>query len=213
MVILFGHMSKCETLTHDQAVQDLWLALDMLPRFRWRWERKDFNGGHPLIARLAEKVMDVDLGTITPETQPVLMTEVQWDTEISPGRSQQTTPTMTTFGSVTAASTPAPIFSRATTNGDTHTPPNGRQFPEVPNALFYPFYTETISASMQHNGNGPGTPTSATPGPSSSNRDYTQLIAAAAAAGNRSAFGSQESYVSEEMDTSHNMTRSWIMVR
>ncbi|EEB98221.1 hypothetical protein MPER_02314, partial [Moniliophthora perniciosa FA553] len=44
MVILYGHV---------------WLAIDMLPRFRWRWERKDVAGGHPLIARLAERVMEV----------------------------------------------------------------------------------------------------------------------------------------------------------
>ncbi|KAF8876723.1 hypothetical protein BD779DRAFT_1613239 [Infundibulicybe gibba] len=52
MVILYGHMSKCDKLPRHTALEDVWLALDMLPRFRWRWERKDFNGGHPLIAKL-----------------------------------------------------------------------------------------------------------------------------------------------------------------
>ncbi len=54
MVILYGHMSKCDKLPRHTALEDVWLALDMLPRFRWRWERKDVNGGHPLIAKLAE---------------------------------------------------------------------------------------------------------------------------------------------------------------
>ncbi|KAJ7284836.1 hypothetical protein C8J57DRAFT_1709180 [Mycena rebaudengoi] len=53
MVILYGHMSNCERLPRQTAIEDVWLALDMLPRFRWRWERKDFNGGHPLIFELA----------------------------------------------------------------------------------------------------------------------------------------------------------------
>ncbi|KAF8893294.1 hypothetical protein CPB85DRAFT_1440694 [Mucidula mucida] len=55
MVILYGHMSKSDTLPRHTALEDVWLALDMLPRFRWRWERKDVNGGHPLISKLAER--------------------------------------------------------------------------------------------------------------------------------------------------------------
>jgi hypothetical protein len=34
-------------------IEDVWMALDILPHFRWRWERKDLNGGHPLIFKLA----------------------------------------------------------------------------------------------------------------------------------------------------------------
>lgn len=53
----------------------------MLPSFRWRWERKDLNGGHPLIARLAEKVLDVNLRLVGPTSHPVLMPELDWETE------------------------------------------------------------------------------------------------------------------------------------
>lgn len=81
MVILFGHMSQCEVLPHQTVLEDLWMALDMIPRFRWRWERKDAAGGHPLIARLVERVMNVDLHTIGPSSHPVLIPEPEWDEE------------------------------------------------------------------------------------------------------------------------------------
>lgn len=81
MVILFGHMSRCDVLPLQTALEDLWMALDMIPRFRWRWERKDAAGGHPLIARLVERVMNIDLHTIGPTSRPVLICEPEWDDE------------------------------------------------------------------------------------------------------------------------------------
>ncbi|KAI0027406.1 fungal-specific transcription factor domain-containing protein, partial [Vararia minispora EC-137] len=81
MVILYGHMSRCEALSKQVALEDVWMALDMLPSFRWRWERKDNNGGHPLIARLAEKVLEVNLRQAGPTAQPVLIPEINWDIE------------------------------------------------------------------------------------------------------------------------------------
>ncbi|KAE9403609.1 hypothetical protein BT96DRAFT_917383 [Gymnopus androsaceus JB14] len=41
-------------------MEDVWLALDMLPRFRWRWETGSgaSAGTNPLIAKLAEIVME-----------------------------------------------------------------------------------------------------------------------------------------------------------
>ncbi|KAJ3495698.1 hypothetical protein NMY22_g19903 [Coprinellus aureogranulatus] len=84
MVILYGHMSKVDCLPFNTALEDLWLALDMLPRFRWRWERKDMNGAHPLIARLAERVMQVNLRNIAPTGNPVLRSEPAWDDEQPP---------------------------------------------------------------------------------------------------------------------------------
>ncbi|KAH8977702.1 hypothetical protein EDB86DRAFT_3067616 [Lactarius hatsudake] len=68
MVILFGP-------------HDVWMALDMLPSFRWRWERKETNGSHPLIATLAEKVLEVNLRQVGPSSHPVLMPELDWDLE------------------------------------------------------------------------------------------------------------------------------------
>jgi hypothetical protein len=77
MVILYGKMSKCdkeipglsdgEGSGEDGAsnavrilMEDVWLALDMLPRFRWRWETGSgaSAGTNPLIAKLAEIVME-----------------------------------------------------------------------------------------------------------------------------------------------------------
>ncbi|TFY76485.1 hypothetical protein EWM64_g7527 [Hericium alpestre] len=81
MVILYGHMSRCESLPHQVALEDVWMALDMLPSFRWRWERKDLNGGHPLIAKLAEKVLDVNLHQVGPTSHPILLPELDWETE------------------------------------------------------------------------------------------------------------------------------------
>ena len=82
MVILYGHMSRCESLSRQVALEDVWMALDMLPSFRWRWERKDLNGGHPLIAKLAEKVLDVNLHQVGPASHPVLLSELDWENEV-----------------------------------------------------------------------------------------------------------------------------------
>ncbi|KAG6864634.1 hypothetical protein C0991_008166 [Blastosporella zonata] len=98
MVILYGHISNCDILPRPTALEDVWLALDMIPRFRWRWERKDVNGGHPLIAKLAERVMDVDLSTVGPVTHPALLSEPKWEEENSSvSKSQQTTITTTEY--------------------------------------------------------------------------------------------------------------------
>ncbi|KAJ4487417.1 hypothetical protein C8R41DRAFT_920948 [Lentinula lateritia] len=81
MVILYGRMSKCdvgipslidgEGSDHEDGgsnavrilMEDVWLALDMLPRFRWRWETGSGSSGGttPLIAKLAEEVMETSL--------------------------------------------------------------------------------------------------------------------------------------------------------
>ncbi|KAI0774987.1 fungal-specific transcription factor domain-containing protein [Trametes elegans] len=81
MVILYGHMSRCDRIPKQTALEDVWMALDMLPSFRWRWERKDLNGGHPLIAKLAEKVLDVNLHQVAPTGAPMLLSEQDWDGE------------------------------------------------------------------------------------------------------------------------------------
>lgn len=106
MVILYGQLSKCEWLPRHTALEDVWLALDMLPRFRWRWERKDLNGGHPLIEKLAERVMRAQLREVNPPTHPVLLCEPEWDEDLQSNRpmsslspitkSQSATPTLST---------------------------------------------------------------------------------------------------------------------
>ncbi|KAF8515390.1 fungal-specific transcription factor domain-containing protein [Hysterangium stoloniferum] len=95
MVILYGHMSSCKMLTRQQALEDVWMALDMLPRFRWRWDRKDHNGSHPLIAKLAEKVFEAPLHQAGPTSRPMLMPELDWSTadgSTTPGSPMVATP-------------------------------------------------------------------------------------------------------------------------
>ncbi|KAF5381986.1 hypothetical protein D9615_004227 [Tricholomella constricta] len=201
MVILYGHMSKCETLPRPTALEDVWLALDMLPRFRWRWERKDFNGGHPLIAKLAERVMDVDLSSVGPVSHPALITEPHWDDEFSPiPKSQQSTPTLSAAGYSNRVPG-GPVYGPQprtmngvngnSTNSGGSTPPDNHLV-DVPTQLFYPFYPETFNMPANtNNGNAGG-----------QQRDYSQLLAAATA-GQDGSYGcqsSQDSYMSEERD-------------
>ncbi|KAG5646106.1 hypothetical protein DXG03_004345 [Asterophora parasitica] len=198
MVILYGHMSKCETLPRSTALEDVWLALDMLPRFRWRWERKDVNGGHPLIAKLAERVMEVNLSSVGPVSHPVLICEPHWDDEPIP-KSQQSTPTLSsagyTNGPVVYGPQPRTINSVNRNGGSSSggsTPPDNH-LAEVPTQLFYPFYPETTFNMPANNGNGNG---------GGQGRDYSQLLAAATA-GQDGSYGcqsQQDSYMSEERD-------------
>lgn len=103
MVILYGQMSKCDRLTRDEAIEDIWTALDMLPRFRWRWERKDVGGGHPLIEKLAERVLAINLSEVKRTGQPVLIPEEDWEASspsslspiVGPHHAQITSPTHT----------------------------------------------------------------------------------------------------------------------
>lgn len=156
MVILYGHMSKCDCLPHRTAVEDIWLALDMLPRFRWRWERKDVNGGHPLISKLAERVMEVNLHAITPTQHAILLPEPEWeeDTHTLPN-SHQTTPTLTAapYGPPNAPIVYGPqprlMNGSVALNGlNGHADKN---MAEIPSTLFYPFYPETPAPAHDYN--------------------------------------------------------------
>lgn len=204
MVILYGHMSKVDCLPPNIALEDLWLALDMLPRFRWRWERKDVNGGHPLIAKLAERVMDINLRNIVPTGHPVLLCEPEWDEDTvmsQAQKSQQSTPPLSAYpasagGSMVYGPQPRAMNNAPGTMNGSHsggsTPPN-KQLVEVPSVLFYPFFPE---APIPSSGNGAVTPNG------NRRHDYTQILAAAAAAGSQP---SHDSYMSEERDTSHSL--------
>lgn len=205
MVILYGQMSKVDCLPFNTALEDLWLALDLLPRFRWRWERKDFGGAHPLIARLAERVMNVNLRTYTMTGKPVLMCEPNWDDESPILKSQQTTPTLASAGAgypqATNGSTiygpqprslaPAPGSGNPAMGSGSHSSggstPHDKQLVEVPTNLFYPFYPED-----PRGGSANGT----------DQQGYTHILAQAGAA-HASSYGcqpSQDSYMSEERD-------------
>lgn len=226
MVILYGHMSHCERLPRQVMIEDVWLALDMLPRFRWRWERKDLNGGHPLISKLAEKVLNVDLHSVTPPKDPILLPELDWDTENvilgspsmrSPGQvhlqQQQKTPTLghpsfppeanvggnAVYGPRTASQSTTPVknMSAQVSPGGV-----GDKLAEIPAGLFYPFYPENPMGSIQNSqASGTGEGGNAN---SENSGDYTQLLAAAAAQpnGSNGTYGyqpSQDTYMLEEI--------------
>jgi hypothetical protein len=211
MVILFGHMSRCDSLTRQVALEDVWMALDMLPSFRWRWERRETNGSHPLIATLAEKVLGVNLRQAGPSSHPVLLPELDWDME----------GTGSPVATHTAASTPS-LGNGTYTHGTSGTPtfpgspPIGPAVPasqralnsgagngngggvetklaEVPVNLFYPFYPDgpqmqTRSANTMSSTSAAVAAVAAVAATASGDPngngggDYTQLLAQAAAA-------------------------------
>ncbi|RPD61002.1 hypothetical protein L226DRAFT_486060 [Lentinus tigrinus ALCF2SS1-7] len=164
MVILYGHMSKCERIPHQVALEDVWMALDMLPSFRWRWERKDLNGGHPLIAKLAEKVLDVNLHQVAPTGAPVLLSEQDWATEsiFGPGPKQgsavggpgqsPTTPKMGPAqyggggGGAPSPYGPGPVQVKSGSPSENGQPP---KMPELPQYYFYPFFPENGTTNGQ----------------------------------------------------------------
>jgi hypothetical protein len=207
MVILYGHMSRCDRLSKQVALEDVWLALDMLPRFRWRWERKDFNGGHPLIAKLAERVMDVNLHQVGPASHPVLLSEPEWEDDADlplTAKSQQNTPTISNApynGNVVYGPHPRATSgnSGGAMNGSGSGTPPDKHLMDVPSGLFYPFYPEApvvpvppahIVDSTSVNGAGNN---------GNQHPDYSHLLAAAAVQPD----GSHDSFMSEERDTSH----------
>jgi hypothetical protein len=182
MVILYGHMSQCNRLPKQVALEDIWMALDMLPRLRWRWERKDVNGGHPLISRLAEKVLDVNLSQVGPVSNPVLLSEQDWEdvSMLSPSST-------TTLPSAT--STPPMPGPSYTGNGPMvygPLPPDSKpmnvsvngaqQLADVPSGLFYPFFPEKLTEIPAGRFEGAPVNTQNAPG---LNQDFNHLLAAA----------------------------------
>jgi len=208
MVILFGHMSRCDSLTRQVALEDVWMALDMLPSFRWRWEGKETNGSHPLIATLAEKVLEVNLRQVGPSSHPVLMPELDWDLENTGSplatHTAASTPSLTNTNVNYAHGAPGtpsfpgspPIGPAAPPSSRVHVSGNGggssgpveMKLAEVPPNLFFPFYpTGTQDA---RNGSAiPPSGSAAAAGTGGGNassgngpNDYSQLLAQAAAA-------------------------------
>ncbi|KAH8117747.1 fungal-specific transcription factor domain-containing protein [Phellopilus nigrolimitatus] len=134
MVILYGQMSQCDVLPREIAVEDIWYALDMLPRFRWRWERKDMNGAHPLIEKLAEKVLDINLSEMKRSGTPVLIPEDDWDAS-SPTGGGSLSPTTGPLLSPKHSRTSFPGPYANTHNSDNV---NGKTLAEVPAGWFWP---------------------------------------------------------------------------
>ncbi|KAF7424362.1 hypothetical protein PC9H_009669 [Pleurotus ostreatus] len=224
MIILYGHLSKCKRLSKEVALEDMALALSQLPRFRWRWERKDFAGEHPLIAKLAERVMEVNLNTVRPPAHPVLIPEMMWEEQLVP-KSQQTTPTLMATPYPVSATTPsnphavygpqqqapAPAngpspHSESRTASTAGTPPDTKMV-EMPSSLFYPFFPD-----MQVRPPGAG-PENANGQPAQGpqpHHDYQQLLAAAAH--QYTYQGSADCFMSEERDPNHTQPTSMVWV-
>ncbi|KAG8907998.1 hypothetical protein FRB99_001164 [Tulasnella sp. 403] len=81
MVILYGVISECDALPYSRAREDVCSALHIVPLFRWRWNRKDAHGSHPLIVKLAQKVFGHDvLNVAGPLGPPLLLPEWDWTT-------------------------------------------------------------------------------------------------------------------------------------
>lgn len=76
MIILYARFSKVEALDPTIAKEDCALALKLVPELRWRWERQDNKGSHPLIARLAYKLLDGF--NENPKAKPMLIDENYW---------------------------------------------------------------------------------------------------------------------------------------
>lgn len=190
MVILFGHMSECKMLSRQQALEDVWMALDMLPRFRWRWDRKDLNGAHPLIAKVAEKVFNAPLHQAGPTPRPMLIPELDW-----------TKPEPTTPNSPIVAT---PATTAASINSDNRPKIKVQEtLAEIAPHWFYPHEQPPIDAEQIHRG---------IPGPSQVSVPYAPLSTLGCAP-------SQESYVQEEKDVplvvnqQHHMEMWMTMVR
>ncbi len=150
MVILYGHMSRCDRIPRQIALEDVWMALDMLPSFRWRWEHKDVNSGHPLIAKLAEKVLDVNLHQVAPTSAPMLLSEQDWESEHilspkpHPSGQSPTTPKMgpAQYSVPSPYGPHPPMQIKGSPNSHSNGDGNGAtpKMPEVPPFYFYPFY-------------------------------------------------------------------------
>ncbi|KAG8970585.1 hypothetical protein FRC03_006714 [Tulasnella sp. 419] len=79
MVILYGVISECNALPYAKSKEDVCIALQIVPLFRWRWNRKDSHGSHPLIVKLAQKVFgETVLSVSGPVGPPMLIPEWDW---------------------------------------------------------------------------------------------------------------------------------------
>ncbi|KIM89520.1 hypothetical protein PILCRDRAFT_227592 [Piloderma croceum F 1598] len=156
MVILYGHINKSMRLRKSMVIQDIWMALDVLPRMRWRWQRKDINGEHPLIANLAERVLEINLRDVVPSGDQMLLSELDWDSNaslMSPSmavhKQEQMTPVIanaqfpshgTNYGQSIRGSAPSNGHGNGMINN--HQLDNKQPLMEVPSGLFYPFFPE-----------------------------------------------------------------------
>lgn len=209
MVILYGHMSDCHRIPHQVALEDVWMALDILPSIRWRWERKDLNGGHPLIARLAEKILAVNLHQVGPPSHPVLLSEPDWEQDAAKmasistpklGHSPRSVGSAPGGGSGGGSVYGNGFNGQGTPKAGYSQQPSGH-LADVPTGLFYPFFPEKSTGENGHpggesadnpgvDGQGSGSGDGGGPG------NYSSLLAAAT----YGYHSSQDSFMLEEKD-------------
>jgi hypothetical protein len=208
MVILYGHINKSMRLHKSVVIQDIWMALDVLPRMRWRWQRKDTNGEHPLIANLAERVLEINLRDVVPSGDQMLLSEQDWDSDaslVSPSmavhhKQEQMTPIMTNSQFTThgtyGQSIRGPPPSNDPRNGlRNENLMDGKQpLMEVPSGLFYPFFPERKLAPT--NRNGPP-------------QDFSQMFAAAGAQAG-GPYGQDSYMVEDDAAISHPGVQMWM---
>jgi hypothetical protein len=198
MVILYGHINKSMRLHKSVVVQDIWMALDVLPRMRWRWQRKDINGEHPLIANLAERVLEVNLRDVVPSSDQMLLSEQDWDIDaslMSPSlavhKQEQMTPVIANAQFPAHGATYAQSIRGPTRNDNLSD--SKQPLMEVPSGLFYPFFPER---KLVPNRNGPP-------------QDFSEMLAAAGAQAG-GPYG-QDTYVLEDDATaSHPGVQMWM---
>jgi hypothetical protein len=109
MTILFGYISRNRLLPKAVCMEDVYSALGLIPHFRWRWERKDANGGaHPMMIALAKKAFPSWDEEQRQGDMPYLMPEEDWNNEshttlgqrLSPPHLGQEVPAAFTFDHV-----------------------------------------------------------------------------------------------------------------
>jgi len=145
---------------------------------RWRWERKDINGEHPLIANLAERVLEISLHEVVPSGDQMLLSEQDWDSNaslVSPSmaghKQEQMTPVMMNAQFPRGTAFGQSVRGSNSSNGPDNGLRNDKQLEsreplmEVPSGLFYPFFPER---KLIQNRNGPP-------------QDFSEMLAAAGA--------------------------------
>lgn len=177
------------------------MALDVLPRMRWRWARKDVNGEHPLITHLAEKILEVKLHGYQPKgDNNYLLSDNHWDLDLSSippamgsQKQEQMTPVMAN-SSFPVQNGYSPHNRRVVQNspmvGMKNEDKKSPSVPTIPPSLFYPFYPED---KIPENPN--GTP-----------QDFQELLVAAASRGGQYSTGS---YRSEHVVNRSNVPLQW----
>jgi hypothetical protein len=79
-ILLCSYAYSTTALEPENIVDDVLMALDILPRHRWRWNRKDLQGGHPVIHKMSEEVLRMKLPQAGPISNPMLiLSTLEWD--------------------------------------------------------------------------------------------------------------------------------------